>query len=89
MKDLKDNKTIVAFEKKAMTNAERQKAYRDNSDTRRLDMRISTESSIQLSSLAHYFDESKVEIIQKLLDKAYRDLLDSADFDMERMLHKI
>ena len=89
MKDLKDDKTIDAFEKKAMTNAERQKAYRDKPDTRRLDMRISIESSTQLSSLACYFDKSKVEIIQQLLDKAYRDLLDSPDFDLKKFLQKI
>lgn len=84
MKDAADNKTIDAFEKKAMTNAERQRKYRESKKYsnnneeggKRLDTIISKKSWFELESLLRYFmlhcNTTKKEIIEKLIEDEYK-----------------
>lgn len=72
MKDLADNKTIDAFEKKAMTNAERQRKYRENQrlsndGSIRLDMHISKEAFFSLEELSRLHGNTKKEIIERMI----------------------
>lgn len=85
MKDIHDNKTIDAFKQKPMTNAERQKRYREqkrkqryeHSGAVRMDMFISSEADIKLASLLKYFkmlhgNASKKELIERLIHEEYQ-----------------
>lgn len=77
MKDLADNKTIDAFEKKAMTNAERQRKYREKQKLSkdgayRLDMRISSDTFIELQLLSKLHGNTKKETLEKLILESFK-----------------
>lgn len=77
MKDSADNKTIDAFEKKAMTNAERQRKYRQNQrwatdGTYRLDIRIAKDSFFDFEYLAKLHGNTKKETLEKLIQDAIK-----------------
>lgn len=76
MKDLADNKTIDAFEKKAMTNAERQRKYRENQKwstdgSYRLDTRISTDEFFKLELLSKLHGNTKKETLENLIRESF------------------
>ena len=76
MKDLADNKTIDAFEKKAMTNAERQRKYRENQKwstdgSYRLDTRISTGEFFKLELLSKLHGNTKKETLENLIRESF------------------
>lgn len=76
MKDLADNKTIDAFEKKAMTNAERQRKYRENQKwstdgSYRLDTRISTDEFFKLQLLSKLHGNTKKETLENLIRESF------------------
>ena len=77
MKDSADNKTIDAFEKKAMTNAERQRKYRENQQrskdgTYRLDMRIEKGLFFDLETLSKLHGNTKKETLEKLIEDSMK-----------------
>lgn len=77
MKDLADNKTIDAFEKKAMTSAERQRKYRENQrwatdGSYRLDVRISKDSFIDLQLLSKLHGNTKKETLENLIQESFK-----------------
>lgn len=77
MKDSADNKTIDVFEKKAMTNAERQRKYRENQKwskdgTYRLDIRIAKDSFFDLEYLAKLHGNTKKETLEKLIEDSIK-----------------
>ena len=76
MKDSADNKTIDAFEKKAMTNAERQRKYRENqrlsnNGSLRLDMHISKDAFFILEELCRLHGNTKKEFLENTLRSIY------------------
>lgn len=76
MKDLADNKTIDAFEKKAMTNAERQRKYRESQKwstdgSYRLDTRISTNEFFKLKLLSKLHGNTKKETLENLIRESF------------------
>lgn len=77
MKDINDNKTIDAFEKKPMTAAERKAKQRAAmTDKARLDCYISLETKRKLDELrGKYF--SIEQMLEKLIDEEYRELEDN------------
>lgn len=76
MKDLADNKTIDAFEKKPMTSAERQRKYRQSQKwstdgTYRLDTRISSDAFFQLKLLSKLHGNTKKETLENLIKESF------------------
>ena len=76
MKDLADNKTIDAFEKKAMTNAERQRKYRESQKWStdgiyRLDTRISNDAFFELKLLSKLHGNTKQETLENLIRESF------------------
>lgn len=77
MKDKDDDKTIDAFEKKAMTPAERKAKEREkNKDKARINCYISKEGKRKLDELrGKYF--SIEQMLEKLIDEEYREIEDN------------
>lgn len=77
MKDKLDNKTIDAFEKKALTNAERQRKYRENNKIKnemyrgevRLDLYISHDAMRDLNELVKLHGNTKKETLEKIISE--------------------
>lgn len=84
MKDKADNKTIDQSEKKSLTNAERQRAYRQRKKNAtygskdcavRLDSYISSYTDICLASLIKFYslqgNMTKKELLERLIKQEY------------------
>ncbi|MFN3907319.1 MAG: hypothetical protein ACK4KY_14905 [Acinetobacter junii] len=85
MKDQNDNKTIDAFKLQPKSVSERQKAYRDKDSLRRLDMQINSDIFAELSVLVSHGNESKKQLIERLIHDQFIALVNSDDFDVNKV----
>ncbi len=86
MKDQNDNKTIDAFKSQPKSVSERQKAYRNKDSLRRLDMQINSDIFTELSVLLSHGNETKKQLIERLIHEQFLSLVNSDDFDVNKIV---
>ena len=79
MKDPKDTQTIDAFEKKAMTSAERQRRHREEKKEKssRLDTYISKETKRELDEISKVFEWDKKKTVEEVIHHFYKSNISS------------
>ncbi|MEQ1102678.1 hypothetical protein AC056_18235 [Acinetobacter genomosp. 33YU] len=85
MKDQHDNKTIDAFKSQPKSVSERQRAYRDKDSLRRLDMQIDSVIFSELSVLVSHGNETKKQLIERLIHEQFLSLVNSDNFDVNKV----
>lgn len=77
MKDAKDTKTIDMLKPAPLTNAERQRVYRErrkSDDSQRLDVYLDKSVANQLADIVGAVGDSQKDVLTRLIEKEYRRL---------------
>ena len=77
MKDLNDSKTLDMLKPAPLTNAQRQRAYRErrkNDDSQRLDVYLDKSVADKLSDIVGAVGDSQKDVLSRLIEKEYKRL---------------